>query len=187
MDTPPLPKVRVFVDADVLFAGAAAPGEHGASLLLLRLAEITLLEAVTSQQVVAEGERNLAEKLPQALPVLRLLVSRCPRVVAAPSPEEVTSAEGLADPEHLPILLAAAREGCPWLVTFNTRHFQPGHPAVTVLRPGEFVRRVREMLAHLPDAGAGGPEQPAEGEEEEETPWPPNPAPWSATASASGS
>ena len=31
------PKPRVFVDADVLFAGAAAPGEHGASLVILRI------------------------------------------------------------------------------------------------------------------------------------------------------
>jgi hypothetical protein len=36
------------------------------------------------------------------------------------------------------------------LVTFNVRHFQPGHPGVTVLRPGDFVLRVRELLAYLP-------------------------------------
>ena len=54
-----------------------------------------------------------------------------------------------------------AVEGCPWLVTFDLRHFQPGHPAVTVLRPGELVGRVRERLAHLPAAG------PAVGGEEE--------------------
>jgi len=161
MDAPPPPKPRVFLDADVLFAGAAAPGEQGASLVILRLAEITLLEAVTSQQVVAVVERNLAEKLPPALPAFRLLVSRCLRVVPDPSREEVAAAEGLADPEDLPILLAAVREGCPWLVTFNVRHFQPGHPAVTVLRPGELVQRVRELLAHLPTAG------PAAGAEEE--------------------
>ena len=35
-------KPRVFVDADVLFAGAASPSEHGASFVVLRMAEITL-------------------------------------------------------------------------------------------------------------------------------------------------
>ncbi|MBC7249776.1 MAG: hypothetical protein H5T62_05770 [Anaerolineae bacterium] len=57
---PPInpPKLRVFVDADVLFAGAASPGKHGASLLILRMAEITLIEAVASQQVITEAERN---------------------------------------------------------------------------------------------------------------------------------
>lgn len=140
---------RVFVDADVLFAGAASPGEHGASLTVLRLAEITLIEAVTCRQVITEAERNLEEKLPEALPAFRLLVSRCLRVVDDPLPEDLGPCGGMAHPEDLPILVAAAREGCPWLVTFNVRHFQPGHPAVTVLHPGDLLCRVRELLAAL--------------------------------------
>jgi hypothetical protein len=39
-------KPRAFVDADVLFAGAAALSEHGTSLTTLRMAEITLDERV---------------------------------------------------------------------------------------------------------------------------------------------
>jgi hypothetical protein len=143
------PRPRLFVDADVLFAGASSPGEHGASLLVLRMAEITLIEALTSQQVIVEAERNLAEKLPQALPAFRLIVSRCLRVVPDPSPADLEPHSGLADPEDLPILVAALREGCPWLVTFNVRHYQPGHPDVTALRPGEFLLRVRDRLARL--------------------------------------
>jgi len=142
-------KPRVFVDADVLFAGAAGPSEQGASLLVLRMAEITLIEAVTSQQVLAEAERNLAGKLPQALPAFRLIVNRCLRAVPDPTPADLEPYAGLADPKDLPILAAALREGCPWLVTFNVRHFQPGHPDVAVLRPGEFVLRVRHLLTRL--------------------------------------
>ena len=33
------PKPRIFVDADVLFAGASSPNEHSASLVILRMAE----------------------------------------------------------------------------------------------------------------------------------------------------
>lgn len=142
-------KPRVFVDADVLCAGAASPSEHGASLTILRLAEITLIEAITSYQVITEAERNLEEKLPAALPAFRLLVSRCLRVVDNPLPEDLNSWAGMANSKDLPILVAAAREGCPWLVTFNVRHFRPGHPDVTVLRPGDLVLRVRELLAAL--------------------------------------
>jgi len=142
-------KPRVFVDANVLFAGAASPSEHGASLVILRMGEITLIEALTSQQVIVEAERNLEEKLPQALPAFRLLVSRCLRVVPDPRPEDLMPHAGIADPKDLPILVAAVREGCPWLVTFNVRHFQPGHPNVTILRPGDFVLHVRGLLAHL--------------------------------------
>ena len=140
---------RVLVDADVLFAGAASPSKRGASLTILRLAEITLLDAITSRQVITEAERNLAAKLPATLPAFRLLVSRCLRVVDDPRPGDLVVHAGRADPKDLPILVTAVREGCPWLVTHNLRHFQPGHPEVTVLQPGEFASRVREMLAGL--------------------------------------
>jgi len=149
MATQRLPKPRVFVDADVLFAGAASPNKHSASQVVLRLAEITLIEALTSQQVTVEAERNLAAKLPQALPAFRLLVSRCLCVVPDPHQADLSHHSGLADPKDLPILVAAMREECQWLVTFNVRHFEPGHPAVTVVRPGNFVLHVRELLAHL--------------------------------------
>ena len=147
-------KPRAFVDADVLFAGAAAPSEHGASLTILRMAEITLIEALTCQQALIEAERNLAAKLPVALPAFRLIVSLCLQIVSDPTPEELAPHAGRADPEDLPILVSALREGCPWLVSFNLRHFQPGVPAVTVLRPGDFVLRVRDHLSGLTREGA---------------------------------
>jgi predicted nucleic acid-binding protein len=143
------PRPRVFFDADVLFAGAASPSEHGASLVLLRLAELTLIQALTSEQVISETERNLAAKIPAALPAFRLLVSRCLDVVSEPSTTERQLYAGLADAKDLSILVAALREECPWLVTFNVRHFQPGHPEVTVLPPGDFLQRVRHLLANL--------------------------------------
>ena len=142
-------KPRVFVDADVLFAGAASPSENSASLVILRMAEITLIEALASYQVIVETERSLADKLPQALPTFRLLVDRCLQVVPDPRPQDLAQYAGTADPKDLPILIAAVREACRWLVTFNVRHFQPGHPQVTVLRPGALVLHVRDLLAYL--------------------------------------
>ena len=147
MTTPPKP--RVFIDSDVLFAGAASASEHGASLVVLRMAEITLIDAVVSEQVIVEVERNLAGYLPGALPAFRQLVGRCLRIVTVPTAADLAVCHGLADPKDAPILAAAVREACPWLVTFNVRHFQPGHRSVTVLRPGEFVQQVRALLAYL--------------------------------------
>lgn len=146
---PKATKPRVFIDADVLFAGAAAPSEYGASLVVLRMAEITLVHAITSRQVITEAERNLAEKFPNALATFNLLVDRCLDVVDDPAREDLSKHEGSADVKDLPILVAALQHECPWLVTYNTRHFQPGHPDVTVLEPGAFVTRVRELLAYL--------------------------------------
>lgn len=156
-DQPPQtsrPKPKVFIDADVLFAGSAAPSEHGASLAVLRMAEITLVEAFTSQQVVTEAERSLANKLPKTLPVFGMIVARCLQVVPDPSPADLQAYPGLADPADLPILVAALKSGCLWLVSFNTRHYQPGHPAAAVLTPGDFLLRVRDLLARLQDKSA---------------------------------
>lgn len=149
MPPPTAGKLRVFVDADVLFAGSAAPGRHGGSLVVLRMGELTLIEAIASQQVIVEAERNLGEKLPNALPAFRAIVERSLRVVPDPDPADLTPYAGLADPKDLPILVAAVRESCPLLVTFNLRHFQPGHPAVRVLPPGDLVQRARITLAGL--------------------------------------
>ena len=110
--------------------------------------------ALTCQQAIIEAERNLAAKLPVALPAFRLIVSRCLQIVFDPTLEELAPHAGRADPEDLPILVSALREGCPWLVSFNLRHFQPGVPAVTVLRPGDFVLRVRDHLSGLTREGA---------------------------------
>jgi hypothetical protein len=142
-------KPRVFIDADVLFAGAASPSEYGASLLILRLAEITLIDAITSEQVTVEAKRNLTIKLPQALPAFQHLVSRCLKICPDPKPDDLLLYEGIADPKDLPILVTAKRENCPWLVTFNLRHYVPGHPDVEVLKPGDFILRVRDQLTHL--------------------------------------
>jgi predicted nucleic acid-binding protein len=142
-------KPRIFIDADVLFAGAASPNEHSASNLLLRMAELTLIEAITSTQVITEVERNLQDKMPKALPAFQLLVSRSVRVVADTDAAELAEYAGLANLEDLPILVAAAREGCSLLATFNLRHYQPGHPSVAVLKPGDLVLRVRYLLARL--------------------------------------
>lgn len=147
-ETPPKP--RILIDADVLFAGAASPNEHSASNLLLRMAELTLIEAITSTQVITEVERNLLDKMPKALPAFQLLVSRSLRVVADPDPAKLAKYVGLANPEDLPILVTAVREACSLLASFNLRHFQPGHPSVVVLKPGDLVLRVRYLLARLP-------------------------------------
>lgn len=140
---------RVFIDADVLFAGSASPQQHSASQVILRMAEITLLEALTCEQVIVETDRNLQEKMPTALPAFRLLVSRSLRIVANPTAVDILPYTGKADPKDLPILIAAYRENCTWLVTFNTRHYQPGLSDVTVIKPGDFIMRVRDLLLGL--------------------------------------
>lgn len=113
------------------------------------LSEFSAIKALTSEQVVAEEEHNLEAKIPKALPAFQHLVSRCLTLVSDPDPESISPHEGMADPKDLPVLVAAVREKCPWLVAFNIRDCQPGHPDVVVLKPGEFISRIREQLIPL--------------------------------------
>lgn len=139
-------KPRIFVDADVLFAGATGPCEYWASLVVLRMAEITLIEAIASRQVIVEAERNLKEKFPLAFSTFNLLVDGCLTIVEDPGREDLLRHEGAADPKDLPILVAAIQHDCSWLVTHNSRHFLPGHPDVDMVEPGALARRVCALL-----------------------------------------
>jgi hypothetical protein len=144
-------KPKVFVDADVIFAGAAAPTEHGASHVVLRMGEITLIDSISSEQAVKEVERNLAEKIPEKLPDFHLLVSRSIRIIGDPQPGELVAYEGQADPKDLPILVAALKEGCSYLLTFNVRHFTPPAGDIIVQQPSGFLITVRSLLGTLKD------------------------------------
>lgn len=140
---------RVLIDADVLLAACASSSEHGASLVILRMAEITLIEALAPRQVIEEVRRNIESKLPNAWPAMQTIVARCLKILPDPTAQELALYAGLAHEEDLPILVAALQARCQWLVTFNVRHYQPGYAQVVVVRPGEFLRQVRDLLSHM--------------------------------------
>jgi predicted nucleic acid-binding protein len=152
-------KPRIFIDADVLFAGSASPNQYSSSLVILRMAEITLIKAITSHQVITEVERNLEQKFPAALVTFRMLVSRCLQVLPDPTEQEVDALTGLADPKDLPILAAAIKHDCQFLTNLEyseglrthlaEQHFQPGIPTLTILPPGDLVQRIRYLLSSI--------------------------------------
>lgn len=145
----PTARLRIYVDADVLLAGAASPVDHSASQVILSLSEITLIDAITSELAVAECIRNLEAKVPAAVATFQLLAERALAMVPPPSEDEVRRYVGSADWKDLPHLACAIDQGCPYLVTYNTSDYRPGHPAVEVLRPGLLVRRIRDRLTQL--------------------------------------
>jgi len=144
-------KLRVFFDADVLIAGSASKTHSLASYILLQLAELTLIEGLICPYVREEAERNLKRKLPQTLPVFKVLLQTALREVPDPPKASLSRWAGRADPEDLPVLVAAAMNGCRYLVTFNTKDYHDPPEPLEVVEPGKLVRRVREHLAELAD------------------------------------
>jgi predicted nucleic acid-binding protein len=151
---PLIAKPRVFIDADVLIAGSVST--EGASHIILHLSDLTIIEGFISQQVRIEVERNLQEKLPQALPVFRRLIDSAVEVVADPTVDEIAPFEDQADSDDLPILTAAIKSGCHYLLTFNVRHYCPVGGRITVLRPGEFLVKLRRQIVGLIPENPGG-------------------------------
>lgn len=141
--------LSVFLDADVIFAGSAAPMAHSASHIVLQLGEMTLIDCVTSIQAITEVGRNLADKLPSKLSEFQLIVSRSLRVVSDPELEELRQYKGQADPKDLPILVATMREKCASLLTFNMRHYHPSTATIAIQRPGKFIQTVRAVLSQI--------------------------------------
>ena len=138
---------RVFIDADVLIAGAAS--RTGASHLVLRLSELGLVDGLVSSQVVREAQRNLERKLPAALPAFRALVAAACQEVGEPTEAESAALRGQADRKDIPILAAAVKAGSDWLITFNTKDFRPTSGRLHVGEPGVFVEALRRMLEDI--------------------------------------
>jgi predicted nucleic acid-binding protein len=141
---------RVFLDTSALLAGLGS--STGASNTILALAEAGLLALVVSEQVLVEAERNLREKLPQAVPEYERFLAACPlEEVAAPSVEEVVSARGIIHLKDASILAAAKNARVDYLVTLNRKHFldDPEVARKSGLRiggPEAFLAWLREEL-----------------------------------------
>jgi predicted nucleic acid-binding protein len=114
-------KPRVFLDTSALLAGLTSP--TGASNVILTLAEMELLALVVSKQVLAEAERNLQEKLPEAIPEYQRFLSTCPlERVADPPAGDVAKAKEIIHPKDDSILMAAKNAQVDYLVTLNRKH-----------------------------------------------------------------
>jgi predicted nucleic acid-binding protein len=144
-------KVNLFLDSSALFAGIVS--SSGAARVLLLLAESGKLHLTVSEQVIAETERAVARKLPQALSDVRqtILKSRV-RIIKDPSGEAVEAhLDWVAHASDVPILVAAMTARVDYLVTLNRKHFldDPQVAERSGLRigtPGDALAWVRAKL-----------------------------------------
>ena len=113
----------LFFDSSALIAGIVS--SQGAARALLLLAENEKIDIIVSEQVIAEVERNIARKIPRALPFARELILHAKiRIIRDPRPEETLPCEAwIKHPPDISILAAASFARVDFLVTLNTKHF----------------------------------------------------------------
>jgi len=116
-------KIKVFLDSSAVIAGIIS--STGAARVLLVMSETGQIEVFISEQVIVESERSLARKVPQALPDFRqALKDAQPKIIKNPTPKEIEDNLYLiADPDDVPILLAAMQANVDYLATHNRKHF----------------------------------------------------------------
>jgi predicted nucleic acid-binding protein len=144
--------IRVFLDANVLFAGSASP--TGASALILRLALRGRIEVTVSRLVLREAERNLRLKRPpkDLNAFHRFLKQAALRVIPNPPETAWRRYEGVIHPKDVPVLAAAVASQAAYLVTLDRRHFMTTAvremvPGLAILTPGDFLRELVRQAA----------------------------------------
>lgn len=141
-------KRRIFVDANVLIAGADS--RTGASNAVLRMAEIGLYRLVVSRQVLDETERNLRQKLPRALANFAEQVATI-NLEIAPDPPAAETARwvGIIEAKDAPILATAVLARVDRFLTLNTKDFTPAVAAqsgLLIQTPGDLIANIRAIV-----------------------------------------
>ena len=137
--------LRVFLDANVLFAAAYSP--DGLSALLIELGAAGRVRLLTSPLAIVEAERNREAQRPAALSALRGNLPAV-RIIRQPAPADV---ERLTPPElsskDRPLLAAAIVAAATHLVTGDVADFgrfmnRRAGLSLRVMTPRQFLTEV---------------------------------------------
>jgi uncharacterized protein len=135
--------VRIFIDANVMFAAAIAP--DGACATLLRLSSLLEHELVSSPYALEEATRNVRLKRPAAEERLIEAATLVAHVPEAPK-HLVIAAAHVVGPKDAPILASAVFAEADVLATGDHQHFGGimgrSWGGVEVLSPRGILERV---------------------------------------------
>jgi len=139
----PTPKLKVFVDTNVLISGLAS--STGASGAVLDLCEAEVIQMVISQQVIVEADRNVLAKVPRLVNLFRKFIRDLkPLLIDDPRPSEVKEALAIVGQKDASILAAAVKGKVDFLVTLDKKHFLSSGARkgakVAVVTPSEFLK-----------------------------------------------
>lgn len=112
-------RMRVFLDANILFSSAKSAGAVRAFLAELKASGHAL---VADAYVVDEARRNIEARFPEALDDFEGLLGELELFTGVCAPLPVETAPELPDKDR-PVLSAAIQRGCHGLVTGDKTHF----------------------------------------------------------------
>jgi predicted nucleic acid-binding protein len=150
--------VRVFLDSNVILSGLLS--DAGAPRIILDLLSVRfpVLKGMTGRYNLREIERNLALKLPRAIPVFAEYFPRM-RLAIVPLPPlvQVEVFRGRIADKDAPVIAAAVLGGADYLVTGDRKDFgrlkTTLQPPPHIVTPAEFVDEVLPDI--LKSLGAG--------------------------------
>lgn len=139
---------KVFIDANILIAGANS--RSGASRAVLLMGEIGLVQLVSSNQALVEAERNIRKKLPKALPnFVEQMTHLQLEVVSDPDNEVSAQWEHIIEAKDAPILAAAILANVERLITLNTKDFTAEvaqQTSLIIQTPAQFMQEMRFVV-----------------------------------------
>jgi putative PIN family toxin of toxin-antitoxin system len=138
---------RVFLDTNVIFSALySAKGAPNEILSAFIRGEITV---IISRQVLEELVRNISEKLPAVLPVLKaMLVNAPPEITPDPSLEEIKQWEEKLALGDAMVLAAAVSAKVDYFIT-GDNHFLASNDlkekaGIDIITPAQFLRLMKE-------------------------------------------
>lgn len=151
------PRIRLFLDSNVLTAGIVSPWGLDKAVLSLCAARVSRL--VLAEVVRDEVEENLllhAARLSsldadQLIEDYRRLIRLThPEIVPYPQKESVRSSRHLIrHAADVPVLLSAVAAKPDWLLTHNTRHFTQAvarRASLRIATPADFFRALAALF-----------------------------------------
>lgn len=142
--------IAVFLDTSVLFA--ACYSKTGASREILRYAVRGQISLIVNKFVLAETERNLEAKHPEALPLLQVLQATLLFKIVHPTQAEVLAMQPHTAFKDAPHFATALKAKVDCLVSLDRKHMIDIREKVyadlrlRILLPSELLSELREQF-----------------------------------------
>lgn len=141
-----MPKYKVFLDSNVIISGLLS--QKANPFLVLKAADEKKFIFYSGNFILAEIEKNLSEKAPQALPHFWIIWKKLnPKILELPSESEIEKFDRVIN--YLPdqvILSTCEKNKIDYLVTLDKKHLLKkevqNETRVRIVRPEELLKKI---------------------------------------------